>query len=118
VLSITTELRTLRSMEHPLVLAMTDARWVSPTRLRALLPREMTLLILRATPTPTRRVPARLVLPRGERALSLRRGASDDGRAPGEWGRRLEVPGHLRHKPAARRIGLRKLVLLRRGQMP
>jgi hypothetical protein len=33
-------------------------------------------------------------------------------------GRRLDIPGHLRHKPAARRIGLGKLLLLCRGHMP
>jgi hypothetical protein len=37
---------------------------------------------------------------------------------PGERGRRLAIPGHLGHKPAARRIGLGKLLLLRFGQLP
>src|SRR4030095_11759286 len=84
----------------------------------ALLQGEMTLFILRATPTPTGSVPAQLALPCGERALALCRGASDGGCAPRGRGRRLAIPGHLCHKPAARRIGLGQLLLLRFGQLP
>jgi hypothetical protein len=95
---------------------MDDERWGHPTRLRALLQGEMTLLILLATPTPTRRVPAQLALSGGEWPLSLRSGACAGGRAPRGRGRRLDVPGQLRHKAAPCRIGLRELVLLRGRQ--
>src|SRR5262245_29557122 len=96
---------------------MDDARWGHPPRLRALLQGKMTLLILRATPAPTGRVPAQLARPSGAWAWSLRSGTCDGGRAPRRRGRRLDVPGQLRHKAAPCRIGLRALVLLRRRQL-
>jgi len=58
----------------------------------ALLQGEMTLLILRATPTPTGGIPAQLGLPSGEGALGLRRRACPGGRAPSGHARRVEVP--------------------------
>src|SRR5262252_7474762 len=96
---------------------MDDERWGHPTRLRALLQRKMTLLIRLATPAPTGRVPAQLARPRGARAWSLRSGTCDGGRAPRGRGRRLDIPGQLRHKAAPCRIGLRELVLLRSRQL-
>src|SRR2546430_11765190 len=118
-MSTTTNLQPLRPMERPRprALAMDDARWGHPPRLRALLQGEMTLLILRATPTPTGRVPAQLALPRGERAWSLRSGTSDGSRAPRRRSRHLDIPGQLRHKATPCRIGLRELVLLRGRQL-
>src|SRR5262245_32592063 len=87
-------------------------------RLRLLLYGEMTLLILLPAPTPTGGVPAQLALPRGKRAWSHGRGGCESRRALGGEGRRLEVPEELRDEPASGGIGLRKLVLLRRGQLP
>src|SRR3989442_11774404 len=72
VMSTTTNLQPLRPMERPRALAMDDERWGHPPRLRALLQGEMTLLILLATPTPTRRVTAQLALADGTWPLSLR----------------------------------------------
>jgi hypothetical protein len=71
---------------------MDAERWVHPTRLHALLHGEMTLLILRATPTPTGGIPAQLGLPSGEGALGPRRRACPGGRAPSGHARRVEVP--------------------------
>src|SRR5438067_10087907 len=79
-------------MERPKALAMDAERWVHPTRLHALLHGEMTLLILRATPTPTGGIPAQLGLPSGEGALGPRRRACPGGRAPSGHARRVEVP--------------------------
>ena len=45
-------------------------------------------------------------------------GCPTGGGAPRGRGRRLDIPGHLRHKPAARCIGLCQLLLLRFGQLP
>jgi hypothetical protein len=101
-----------------MALAMDNARWGPLPRLRALLYGEMALLILLPTPTPTGGIPAQLALPRGARAWSRGRGACESGRTPGGRGRRLEVPGYLRDETASGGIGLRELVLLRRGQLP
>ena len=68
-------------------------------------------------PTP-RGVPARLALPRGKRAWSRGRGGCESRRALGGEGWRLGVPGELCDEPASGGIGLRTLVLLRRGQLP
>src|SRR4029453_11854937 len=87
-------------------------------RLRMLLYGEMALLILLPTPTPTGGVPAQLALPRGKRAWSRGRGVCESSRALGGEGWRLEVPGELCDETASGGIGLRKLVLLRRGQLP
>ena len=87
-------------------------------RLRLLLYGEMTLLILLPAPTPTGGVPAQLALPRGKRAWSRGRGACESRRALGGEGWRLEIPGELRDEPASGGVGLRKLVMLRRSQLP
>jgi hypothetical protein len=101
-----------------MALAMDDARWGPLTRLRTLLEREMALLILLATPTPTGGVPAQLRLPRGAGTLGSRRRACHSDRAPRRLARRVEVPRQLRHQAAPGRIGLRELVLLRGRQVP
>ena len=101
-----------------MALVMDHERWVPRPRLRLLLYGEMALLILLPTPTPTGGVPAQLALPCGKRAWSRGRGACESNRAPGGEGWPLEVPGELRDEPASGGIGLRTLVLLRRGQPP
>jgi hypothetical protein len=101
-----------------MALAMDHERWVPLPRLRLLLYGEMALLIFLPTPTPTGSVPAQLALPRGARAWSRGRGACESSRALGGEGWRLEIPGELRDEPASGGVGLRTLVLLRRGQLP
>ena len=100
-----------------MALAMDDARWGTLTRLRTLLEREMALLILLATPTPTGGVPAQLRLPRGAGTLGSRRRACHSDRAPRRLARRVEVR-QLRHQAAPGRSSLRELVLLRGRQVP